>query len=69
MTKVRVERIEEAINEELDRQAREGARRIDIHAMAERIDELLTNGQSTYSPRAQMRQAKRPAELNASNDG
>lgn len=69
MTETRLGRIEAAIDEELDRQARDGARRIDIHALAERIDELLESGLSTYSPRSQMRQAKRPAELNASNDG
>lgn len=65
----RIERIEAAIDEELDRQAKDGARRIDIHALAGRIDELLLNNLSTPSPRSQMRTAKRPAELNASNDG
>lgn len=69
MTDQRVERIEAAIDGELDRQAKDGARRIDIHALAIRIDELLRSGNSSYSPRAQMRTAKRPAELNASNDG
>jgi hypothetical protein len=69
MTNQRIERLEAAINEELDRQARDGARRIDIHALAVRIDELLLSDFSTYSARAQMRQAKPPAELNASNDG
>ena len=66
---MRIEEIEAAIDQELDRQAKNGARRIDIHAMAERIDELLRTGPSSYSPRAQMRNAKRPTELNASNDG
>jgi hypothetical protein len=65
----RIERIEAAIDEELDRQAKAGARRIDIHALAVRIGELMINGLSAPSPRAQMRNAKRPAELNASNDG
>jgi hypothetical protein len=69
MSSVRIGEIEAAIDQELDRQAKNGARRIDIHAMAEKIDELLRNGQSSYSPRAQMRGAKRPTELNASNDG
>ena len=69
MTDQRIERIEAAIDEELDRQAKDGARRIDIHALAGCIDELLQNNLSTSSPRAQMRTAKRPAELNASNDG
>jgi len=69
MTNQRIERIEAAIDEELDRQAKDGARRIDIHALAARLDELLSNNLSAPSPRAQMRTAKRPAELNASNDG
>jgi hypothetical protein len=69
MEDMRIERIETAISEELDRQAKSDAHRIDIHAMASRIDDLLRDGQSTYSPKAQMREAKRPAELNASNDG
>jgi hypothetical protein len=69
MTNQRIERIEAAIDEELDRQAKDGARRIDIHALAARLDELLSNNLSSPSPRAQMRTAKRPAELNASNDG
>lgn len=69
MSNLRIQQIEAVIDAELDRQARNGARRIDIHAMAEKIDELMRNGQSSYSPRAQMRGAKRPAELNASNDG
>lgn len=64
-----IERIEATIDEELDRQAKDGARRIDIHALAARIDELVVNGVSAPSPRTQMRTAKRPAELNASNDG
>jgi len=69
MSNLHTEQIEAAINQELDRQAKNGARRIDIHAMAERIEKLLRNGPSSYSPRAQMRNAKRPTELNASNDG
>jgi hypothetical protein len=69
MTDQRIDRIEAAIDEELDRQAKEGARRIDVHALAGRIEDLFRNDFSTYSPRAQMRRAKRPAELNASNDG
>ena len=69
MSSVRVGEIEAAIDQELDRQAKNGARRIDIHAMAEKIEELVRNGPSSYSPRAQMRGAKRPNELNASNDG
>jgi hypothetical protein len=69
MSSVRAGQIEAAIDAELDRQAKDGARRIDIHAMAEKIDELFSNGQPGYSPRAQMQDAKRPAELNASNDG
>lgn len=69
MSSVSVQQIEATIDAELDRQAKNGARRIDLHAMAEKIDELLSNGQSSYSPRAQMQRAKRPAELNASNDG
>lgn len=69
MDSMRIEQIETAIHEELDRQARSDARRIDIHAMAERIDDLLQDGSRNYPPKAQMRDAKGPAELNASNDG
>jgi hypothetical protein len=64
-----IERIETAINEELDRQARSDAHRIDIHAMASRIDDLLRDGTSSPTPRAEMRGAKRPDQLNATNDG
>ena len=64
-----IERIEAAISEELDRQARSDAHRIDIHAMASRIDDLLRDGQSGYSAKAQMRGAKSPEQLNATNDG
>jgi hypothetical protein len=69
MSNLRIQQIEATIDAELDRQARNGARRIDIHAMAEKIEELLSTSQSNFSPRAQMRSAKRPNELNASNDG
>lgn len=69
MDDMRIERIESAINEELDRQARTDTRRIDIRAMASRIDDLLRDGKSSYPPRAQMRDAKRPDQLNATNDG
>jgi hypothetical protein len=69
MNQTRIERIESAIDEELNRQAHEGARRIDLHALAARIDELLDTEGSAPSPRQQMRDAKRPSQLNASNDG
>jgi hypothetical protein len=69
MNRTRIGRIETAIDEELDRQAHEGARRIDVHALAARIDELLDTDGLRPSPRQQMRDAKKPSQLNASNDG
>ena len=69
MTNQRIERIEAAIDEELDRQAKDGARRIDIHALAARLDELLGNGIRATRRAPQMRDGQAPAELNATNDG
>lgn len=69
MSTFKTEWIEAAIDAELDRQARAGARRIDVHTLAERIGALVSEGQPSPSPKSQMRSAKRPAELNASNDG
>ena len=69
MNQTRIERIESVIDEELDRQAHEGARRIDLHALAERIDERIDTDGAQPSPRQQMRDAKKPSQLNASNDG
>jgi hypothetical protein len=66
---VRTHTIESVISDELDRQARSGAKRIDVHAMASAIESAIGKPRRSPSPRMQMRQAKRPAELNASNDG
>lgn len=69
MDDMRIEKIETAINQELDRQAKSDASRIDIHAMASRIDDLLRDGQSGATASTQMGDAKRPDQLNATNDG
>jgi hypothetical protein len=50
-----------AIAGELDRQAREGATRVDIEALAEAIDIAL-------DPLPPTSEGKRPQELNATND-
>ncbi len=65
----RTHTIESAISGELDRQARKGAIRIDIHAMASAIEDAIHGGDDSYTPREEMDEAKRPSELNASNDG
>ena len=64
----RKETIASIISDELDRQSRSGAYRIDIDAMAAAIDRVL-EGAPRMPARAQMRQAKRPDQLNATNDG
>ncbi len=50
-----------AIAAELERQAREGASRIDIDALAAAIDDAL-------APDLPLAEGKRPEELNATND-
>ncbi len=65
----RTHAIESVISQELDRQAREGAIRIDIHAMASAIQGAIGGTEDAYSDREEMDEAKRPSELNASNDG
>ena len=51
-----------AIAAELERQARAGASRIDVDALAGAIDEML-------DPPPPASEGKRPYELNATNDG
>jgi len=51
-----------AIAAELERQARAGASRIDVDALAGVIDEAL-------DPTPPVSEGKRPYELNATNDG
>ncbi len=58
--------IPSAISDELDRQARAGAIRIDVDAMAVAIDSAIDQPEMTG--RQQMRAAKRPEQLNATND-
>ena len=66
---VRKHTIAETISSELDRQARAGAFRIDVDAMAAAIDRAVGRGRSAVSGAMQMRQAKSPEQLNATNDG
>jgi hypothetical protein len=66
---VRRQTIAETISSELDRQARAGAFRIDIDAMAAAIDRAVGRSRSAMPGMMQMRQAKRPDQLNATNDG
>jgi hypothetical protein len=66
---VRRQTIAETISNELDRQARAGAFRIDVDALAAAIDRAVGRGRSAMSGVMQMRQAKRPDQLNATNDG
>jgi hypothetical protein len=58
---IRRQAIATAIAAELDRQAREGATRVDIEALAEAIDIAL-------DPVPPVSEGKRPQELNATND-
>ncbi|WP_035102076.1 hypothetical protein [Devosia sp. LC5] len=53
----------EAISDELDRQARQGAQRVDVTALVEVIESLL---QAHAAPPAD--EGRRPEELNATND-
>jgi hypothetical protein len=57
------------IHDELDRQARTGAYRIDVAAMAAAIENVLDSDGRRMPDRSQMRAAKRPDQLNATNDG
>jgi hypothetical protein len=50
-----------AISAELERQARDGAVRVDVDALAAAIDEAL-------APDLPPEEGKRPEELNATND-
>jgi len=68
-TSDRTDRIAYAISDELDRQARGGAARIDVGAMAEAVDRAIDGTATDATPREQMRQAKTPEQLNATNDG
>lgn len=63
----RREQIAHAISEELDRQSRSGALRIDVDALAAAIERRLDEAREV-SGRTQMRQARRPDQLNATND-
>ena len=64
----RRETIAHVISDELDRQSRTGAFRIDVDALAAAIERVL--GRDSRVPgRVQMRQAKSPDQLNSTNDG
>jgi hypothetical protein len=65
----RKENIATAISIELNRQSQAGAHRIDVDALAAAIDHALDQGIDAPTPRMQMRQARRPDQLNATNDG
>lgn len=65
----RRQRIAEAISNELDRQARAGAIRIDVDEMAAAIDRIARGGRPDLPGIVQMRRARRPDQLNATNDG
>jgi len=67
----RRETIAEVISSELDRQAHDGAIRVDVPALAEAIDvaiagDLDAPGSEGEAP---LDEGKRPDELNANNDG
>lgn len=51
-----------AITAELERQAKDGAPRVDVEALAEAVDRAL-------EPVAPVSEGKRPEDLNADNDG
>jgi hypothetical protein len=59
----RRETIAEVITAELDRQAHEGAHRIDVPALAEAIESVIVPEADTPPD-----EGKRPADLNATND-
>lgn len=60
----RRETIEGVISAELARQARIGARRVDVPALAKAIETAI----SAAEPETLMGEGKRPEELNATND-
>ncbi|WIY53059.1 hypothetical protein O9Z70_00490 [Devosia sp. YIM 151766] len=60
-SRARRHRIAEALSAEIERQARSGASRIDVGALAEAADEAL-------EPDPVAATGKRPSELNATND-
>ena len=60
----RRETIAEVISSELDRQAHEGAVRIDVPALAEAIEAVI-DPNASQAPE----EGKRPEDLNANNDG
>ncbi|MDB5623387.1 MAG: hypothetical protein JWR39_1950 [Devosia sp.] len=69
----RRETIAEVIASELDRQAHDGAIRVDVPALAEAIDVAIAGdigpaagGSANQAP---LDEGKRPDELNADNDG
>lgn len=62
------ETIARAISEELDRQSQSGAWRIDVTAMASAIERRIDRTNRVPAS-VQMRQARRPDQLNATNDG
>jgi hypothetical protein len=69
----RRETIAEVISSELDRQAHDGAIRVDVPALAEAIDvaiaaELDPAHQAGSEP-PPLDEGKRPEELNSTNDG
>ena len=69
----RRETIAEVISSELDRQAHDGAIRVDVPALAEAIDvaiagELDTAGGNSGAHAIPPDEGKRPDELNANND-
>lgn len=61
--------IADAISSELDRQARAGAVRIDVEALATAVDRAVSRLRPSLPGRVQMRLARRPDQLNATNDG
>jgi hypothetical protein len=50
-----------ALSEEMDRQAKAGASRIDVDALAEAVEQAI-------EPTPPASEGKRPSELNATND-
>ncbi|RUT30323.1 hypothetical protein EMQ25_13515 [Arsenicitalea aurantiaca] len=61
----RRERIASVIDQELQRQARTSATRLDVSAMADAVDTAL--GGASLAP-GEADEGKTPAELNSSND-
>ncbi len=59
---IRRQAIATALTAEIERQAQDGASRIDVDALAEAVDKAL-------DPAPPVSEGKRPDELNATNDG